>query len=102
LPGPKGGQNEDGFYQLVAEDNCDDVAEIEIFVSGFGPFASGDVVKITEDPGAAPLCKKMGSSKGQAGAVAAHIILPADPVVTAVDTSGNVGTCLCFVPPPPK
>jgi len=96
-------KNPDGFYQLFAEDNCDDVAEIEIFVSGFGPFASGDVVKITEAPGATPVCKKIGSSNGQADAVAAHITLPADPVVTAVDTSGNVGTCLgCLVPPPPK
>ena len=103
LPGPKGGQNEDGFYELLATDNCDDPANIiEIYVSGFGPFASGTVVKFTEAPGAAPSMKKIGSSKGQAGAVICHIILPTDPVVTAVDAAGNVGTCTCFVPPPPK
>jgi hypothetical protein len=50
LPGPKGGQNEDGFYQLTAVDICD--ANPQIFISdasgvAFGPFSSGDVVKIT-------------------------------------------------------
>ena len=108
LPGPKGGQNEDGFYQLFAEDNCDPEPGIYVsYVGGdpylFGPFTSGIVVKFTEAPGAIPECKKMGSSKGQAGAVSYHIILPSDPIVTAVDTSGNVGTCTyCLVPPPPK
>jgi len=108
LPGPKGGQNEDGFYQLLAEDNCE--PEPEIFVSYigsdpmllFGPFDSGIVVKITEDPEASPSCKKMGSSKGQSGAVAYHITLPSDPVIYAVDASGNMNQCQCLVPPPPK
>jgi hypothetical protein len=101
MPGPKGGQNEDGFYKLLAEDNCD--PNPEIWVSGFGPFYSGDVVKITEDSGAIPESKKMGSDKGQAGAVAAHLILNADPVITAVDASGNVSEPAdCLVPPPPK
>jgi hypothetical protein len=67
LPGPKGGQNEDGFYQLLAEDNCDEPDEIAIFVadaSGFiaGPFSSGDVVKITEDPTVPQESKKIGRS----------------------------------------
>ena len=100
LPGNKGGQNEDGFYQLTATDICD--PEPEIFVSGFGPFKSGDVVKITQAPGATPSSKKMGSSKGQAGAVVAHITLSSDPVITAVDDSGNFATTTCLVPPPPK
>ncbi|MDP3879247.1 MAG: VWA domain-containing protein [Dehalococcoidales bacterium] len=101
LPGPKGGQNEDGFYKLFAEDNCD--PDPEIFVSGFGPFHSGDVVKITEDPDAIPEMKKMGSTKGQAGAVAAHLILNSDPVITAVDHAGNVSDPAdCLVPPAPK
>jgi hypothetical protein len=101
LPGPKGGQNDDGFYRLLAKDNCD--PNPQIFISGFGPFQSGDMVKITEAPGATPSIKKMGSAKGQAGAIAAHITLPADPVLTAVDASGNVVTCICcFVPPIPK
>ena len=110
MPGPKGGQNEDGFYQLLAEDKCDDPEQIKIYVSYaggdrmlFGPFDSGIVVKLTEDPDiATPECKKMGSSKGQAGAVAWHITLPSDPVITAIDASGNISTCTCLVPPPPK
>ncbi|TET74130.1 MAG: hypothetical protein E3J42_05760 [Dehalococcoidia bacterium] len=108
LPGPKGGQNEDGFYQLLAEDNCDPEPEIYVSYIGadpmllFGPFDSGIVVKITEDPEASPFCKKMGSSKGQAGAVAYHIRLPSDPVIYAVDASGNMNRCQCLVPPPPK
>jgi hypothetical protein len=106
LPGAKGGQNEDGFYMLGASDICD--ANPLIFISdasgvAFGPFSSGDVVKITEDPTVPPEIKKMGSSKGKAGAVAAHIILVSDPVVFAVDFSGNVSLITsCLVPAPPK
>lgn len=108
LPGPKGGQNDEGFYQLFAKDNCDLEPEIYVSYVGadpylFGPFASGIVVKITEAPGAAPSCKKIGSSTGQAGAVSYHITLPSDPVVTAIDDAGNTATCVgCLVPPPPK
>jgi hypothetical protein len=106
LPGSKGGRNEDGFYQLWAVDNCD--PDPMIYVSDlydsvvFGPFGSGVVVKFTEDADATPECKKMGSSKGQAGAVAHHIILPGEPVVVAVDAAGNAAFFPCFVPPPPK
>jgi hypothetical protein len=111
LPGSKGGRNEDGFYQLWAVDNCDE--DPLIFVGywdldagiiwlEFGPFGSGVVVKFTEDPDATPECKKMGSSKGQAGAVAHHIILPGEPVVVAFDAAGNAAFFPCFVPPPPK
>jgi hypothetical protein len=111
LPGSKGGRNEDGFYQLWAVDNCDE--DPLIFVGywdldagiiwlEFGPFGSGVVVKFTEAPGATPECKKMGSSKGQAGAVAHHIILPGEPVVVAFDAGGNAAFFPCFVPPPPK
>jgi hypothetical protein len=106
LPGPKGGQNEDGFYMLRAVDICD--ANPQIFVGdasgiAFGPFSSGDVVKITEDPTVPSVSKPMGSSKGKAGAVAAHIILASDPVVFAVDASGNLSLITsCLVPAPPK
>jgi len=87
----------------VAEDNVDEPEDIEIFVSGFGPFHVGDVVKVTEAPGATPSMKKIGSSNGQAGAVVAHLILNSDPCVTAVDTAGNTSQCTdCLVPPPPK
>jgi hypothetical protein len=114
VPGKKAsgkgkGNNPDGFYQILAEDNCDEAEAIEIYIGTednpmmFGPYASGVVVKITEAPGAAPEEKKIGSDKGQAGAVSYHITLPTDPVVTAVDSSGNIATCPdCLVPPPPK
>ena len=102
-------KNPDGFYQILAVDNCVEPGDIHIYVTDvdetevFGPFAPGIVVKFTEDTEAAPSCKKIGSSNGQAGAVAHHIILPSDPIVVAVDPSGNVGICYgCLVPPPPK
>lgn len=98
---PKSGQNPDGFYQLNATDDC---SIPEIFVSddsGFvcGPFSPGDVVKITEAPGATPECKMMG---GPNSAVIAHIILSSDPTITAVDSIGQSSSTSCLVPPPPK
>ena len=108
LPGPKGGKNEDGFYELLAEDNCDPEPDIYVTYVGsgnsmlFGPFTSGTVVKITQAPGATPSAKKMGSSNGQAGAVSYHITVPDDPIVWVVDDSGNRAWTECFVPPPPK
>jgi hypothetical protein len=102
---PKG-RNPDGFYELLADDACDDAPVIlvsDLNGSGpFGPFASGDRVKITESPDDEPTAKPMGSSKGQAGAIAAHLILRSDAIVTATDASGNVATATCLVPPPPK
>ncbi len=107
LPGSKGGQNEDGFYEFTAQDIVD--PDVEVFVedtgSGtvFGPFASGVVIKYTEAPGTEPEQKKMGSDKGKAGAVTWHIIGNGDPVVYAVDSSGNVSaSTTCLVPPLPK
>lgn len=112
LPGSKGGQNEDGFYELLADDGSMDTSvpgcELELFVidsgSGtvFGPFAVGDKIKYTEAPGATPTSKKMGSTSGKAGAIAAHIIGNGDAELQAVDASGNVATVSCLVPPPPK
>jgi hypothetical protein len=102
-PGPKGGKNDDGFYELLSDD-----PNVRIFVwdanaSGpFGPFSSGDKVKITEAPGTTPRMKPMGSSNGQAGAIAAHILLTADAQVTAINAAGMMATTTCFVPPPPK
>ena len=101
LPGPKGGQNEDGFYRLLAVDNVDPNPKIYVADDGSsfvaGPFANGDVVKITQSPDATPLSKKM------AGAVIAHIILKGDALVYAVDASGNQSDPIsCKVPPPPK
>ncbi len=99
LPGPKGGQNEDGYYELLATDN---LPGVQIFVNGFGPFASDDKIKVTEAPGAIPSQKKIGSIIGKAGAILWHLILNSDPVMTAVDAAGNVTTVTCLVPPPPK
>ena len=100
LPGSKGGQNEDGFYLVEASDVLD--PKLDIWVSGFGPYVSGDKLKVTEAPGATPSEKKMGSANGQAAAIAAHLTLNADPVVVVTDASGNKTTVACLVPPPPK
>ena len=106
LPGPKGGQNEDGFYELLAWDDVDSNPDIYVVDTGsgvvFGPFASGDKIKYTEDLYAIPEMKKMGSNKGKAGAIAAHIIGNGDAAVAAVDASGNMGWAICYVPPVPK
>jgi hypothetical protein len=101
LPGSKGGQNEDGFYQLLAVDNVDPNPQVFVADSGSsfvaGPFKSGDIVKITQAPGAVP------ASKPMAGVVVAHLILNGDALVYAVDASGNQSAPIsCKVPPPPK
>ena len=107
LPGPKGGQNDDGFYRLLA-DPTDGDADIEIFVvdlgtgTEFGPFAPGDNVKYTEANGAAPTMKKIGSTGGRAGAVVAHITGKGDMGVFARDNDGDSDVVTCLVPPPPK
>lgn len=106
LPGAKGGQNEDGFYELLAEDLAS--SEPMLFVSNlagdvsFGPFSSGDKIKLTEASGATPSMKSMGSKKGEAGAISFHIILDSDAVLTAVDDAGNEASTFCYVPKPPK
>jgi hypothetical protein len=103
---PNSGMNPDGFYQLGAWDNCD--PDPEIYVSDlygsvvFGPFTHETVIKFTESIDAVPECKKIGSTKGQAGAVNYHIILQTDAVIWAVDDYGNASSVLCLVPPPPK
>ena len=104
LPGSKGGQNEDGFYEIIGADAEDET--VDVFVTNasgsatFGPFAPGSVVKITEAPGAKPSSKPMG---GPNSAVAAHIKLDSDAFVYAVDSFGEVSPLVsCLVPPPPK
>lgn len=97
---PRSGQNPDGFYQLLAADNCDPNPAIYVAdsASAFvaGPFKSGDKVKVTQAPGVTPV------QKPGAGVMVAHILLKGDAVVVAVDASGNLARCLCLVPPPPK
>lgn len=96
LPGPNGGQNEDGFY-LIGSDVATPVSVVTGGVT-FGPFPSGSVVKYTQAPGATPTAKKIGSDIGQAGAVIVHITGPDELVVVSVDGQRTT----CFVPPPPK
>jgi len=96
LPGPNGGQNEDGFYLIGT-----DVGTAVTVVTGgvtFGPFPSGSVVKYTQAPGATPSAMTIGSATGQAGAVIVHIIGPDELVVVSEDGSSTT----CLVPPPPK
>ena len=104
LPGPKGGQSEDGFYELISEDAEDGTAPLFVTnASGsatFGPFPSGSVVKITEATGKTPVSKPMG---GPGSAVVAHITLDSDASVFAVDGAGAVSSEVsCLVPRPPK
>ena len=96
LPGPNGGQNEDGFYRIGSDAGTD----VFVVTGGvtFGPFPSGTVVKYTQAPGAAPTSQTIGSSTGEAGAVTVHITGPDELVVRSIE--GNTTTC--FVPPPPK
>ena len=98
---PKAGVNPDGFYQLNAEDDCSVPAIFVVDGTGFicGPFQPGDVVKITEAPGATSTCKMMG---GANSAVAAHITVVCDPAIIAVDSMGQVSVTFCPVPLPPK
>ncbi len=106
---PGTGQNEDGFYQLLATDDVWPADTLEVFVTDsgsgtvFGPLAVGSNIKYTEANGATPMLKAMGSIKGQAGAIVAHITGNGDAVVTANDASGNQSDPVsCLVPPPPK
>lgn len=100
LPGARGGQNEDGFYQLIGTDNVA-VASIVIrdgassFVSQ--PFASGDRVKVTQAPGATP-----GERRPGPGVIVSHLTLKGDAILRVTDTSGNVAEVACALPPPPK
>jgi hypothetical protein len=96
LPGPNGGQNEDGFY-LIGSDAGTAVTVVTGGVS-FGPFPSGSVIKYTQAPGSTPTSKTIGSETGQAGAVIVHITGPDELVVEYVDHQRTT----CFVPPPPK
>ena len=112
LPGPKGGQNEDGFYELLARDTVDPDPDIFVVDKGkdgvfgtaddttFGPYPSGTKVKYTEANGATPNAKPIG---GPNSAVDWHITGNGDMGIFAVDAAGNVSDHVqCHVPPPPK
>ena len=78
--------NPDGFFQLLAEDDNDPNPQIFVqdSASDFiaGPYANGDLVKITVNSGSAPNVKPMGG-------VVAHITLTGTALVYGVDADGN-------------
>ena len=100
--GASTGQNPDGYYQLVAKDNCDPnpVIYVQDTASSFvaGPFASGDIVKLIQNPGGTP------ASDPGTPPVVANIHLNGDAMVYAADVSGNLSpnSCLAKIPPKPK
>jgi hypothetical protein len=107
------GQNQDGFYEISAEDVVWPGDALQIFVTDsgsgtvFGPFPTGTVIKYVEDLDAIPEMHPMGgnnsSGNGNALEVDWFIKGTGDAFVTAVDGSGNVsGIDACLVPPPPK
>lgn len=101
------GQNEDGFYELTAEEELEEGQGIYVLDLGsghvFGPFANGDVVKYTQASGAEPTMKKMGSENGKAGAVSYHLTGQGDFAVYTSDGSDNESDHqVCLVPEPPK
>lgn len=96
LPGPRGGQNEDGFYKIGTPDGSPVYVINADHSAQFGPFPSGTVVKITEAPGATPSIKSIG---GPNSAVKYHITLDTDPYLVS---AGNNTVTQCLVPPPPK
>jgi hypothetical protein len=102
--------NPDGFYKLTftSKDIHDSTVATHIgtaddpFIFAFAPGSM--VIKFTEDADAPAEMKKMGDIKtnGRATAVEYHIILPGDPVITAVDSSDNIMSIeTCMVPAPP-
>ncbi|MEN8039953.1 MAG: vWA domain-containing protein [Actinomycetota bacterium] len=107
LPGPNGGQNEDGFYDLAASDAVDPNPDVFVVDEGtgyvFGPYAAGTKIKWTQAPGAEPTERPIGSVRGEADAVAWHLTGQGDMLVYATDASGNSSSPLvCLVPPLPK
>lgn len=100
MPGPRGGQNDDGFYQI----GSDTGKAVVVMDTGsgtiFGPFPSGTKIKYTQAPGATPSQKKIGSTNGQAGAVLVHITGTGDAFVFPTGEPRN--GVFCLVPPPPK
>jgi hypothetical protein len=100
LPGPRGGQNEDGFYLLTSDTGVDVFVRDGGSGTVFGPFPSGTKIKYTQAPGASPSQKKIGSTNGQAGAVKFHITGTGDAFVFPTGEPNRAVPCR--VPPPPK
>ena len=62
LPGPRGGQNEDGFYKISS--NVGTPVSVVDLGSGtvFGPYASGTIVKYTRRPVRHPVPRRSGAT----------------------------------------
>jgi len=80
-------RNPDGYFQLLARDNCDPNPAIYVQDTGSsfraGPFADGDIVKLVRNPGG-PAFSSAGTSP-----IVAIIHLMGDGLEIAVDANGN-------------
>ena len=95
-------ENLDGLFQLLGHDNCDPNPRLYIqdSASGFlaGPFANGDIVKITKKHGRQDSDYAKDAKPARPPTVA-HIRLQGSGLLYGVDASGNVGaSVLCTVP----
>ncbi len=95
------GQNQDGFYTIIATDLVDPNPEVFVLDTGsgfmFGPYPSGTNIKYTEANGAKP------TVTSGSGVVAWNLKGKGDAAVFAVDASGNVAELVdCLVPPAPQ
>jgi hypothetical protein len=103
-PGKGGqGQNQDGYYRLVATDDVWPEGSLEVHAADdgssavFGPFTSGTDVKWTEANGATP------SQRPGTGEVEWRLKGRGDLVLSAVDGSGNTSEPVtCAVPNAPQ
>ena len=94
---PRSGQNPDGFYKIGS--GSGDFYVVDMATGHkFGPFPSGTIIKYTQAQGDS--IKSIGSSNGQAGAVAYHITGTGDAEVVPAVSDGTFSICL--VPKPPK
>ncbi|MFW5468559.1 hypothetical protein ACOCJ4_00775 [Knoellia sp. CPCC 206435] len=107
VPGAPGnggqGQNQDGYYRLVAIDDVWPAGDLDVFVKDdgstrtWGPFAVNTDIKYTEANGATP------SQKPGDGAVEWNLKGRGDAEVYAVDGSGNRSASVtCHVPNAPQ
>jgi hypothetical protein len=95
-------ENVDGVYQFLANDNCDPNPRLYLqdSDSGFmaGPFANGDVVKITKKVDREAWIDAK-DSKSLRPPIVAHIRLQGNGLLYGADAGGNVGaSILCSVP----
>ena len=91
VPGAKQTEsNPNGFFQLLAKDDTDPNPQIYVADSAStfvaGPFANGDIVKITIARSSTPQEIPM------SGSVQTHIILNGTPLLYATDSDGNSST----------